>query len=128
MEDGNNRSKRTHRAWAYLTKRGRATEPSKDSERRRSLKSLLKFHNYDDEDFPTIDNNNEDTAPFDVAAFLDYLADQRHFDNKHSIDCNLVYDDLPCSCRPADNIGTHYYGDDCPGGHYNDEHVPDYNN
>lgn len=49
----------------------------------------------------------DDTAPFNVPAFLQYLDNRdRNFDN---------------------NYRTHYYGDDCPGGHYDDEHTPHYN-
>jgi len=28
---------------------------------------------------------------------------------------------------PDYNIGTHYYGDQCPGGHYDEPHIPDHN-
>ena len=84
----------------------------------------------------------QDTAPFDVAAFnaildgggtdsaAEHYADEGHGAIKHycSEHCDFNdgsdWDDAnndDTAHRTADDLRTHYYGDDCPGGHYDDK-------
>ena len=76
-----------------------------------------------------------DTAPFDVKAFLDYLeagasynaaayAAHHHGGDKGPAPAYVI--DL--DGEPVTKLRTHYYGDDCPGGHYNYKHPADYHN
>ena len=71
------------------------------------------------------DNNDlYDTAPFDVEAFLAVL-------NGNGTEAGANYYGSDTDYQPAelnDSYGTHYYGDDCPGGHYNYKHPADYHN
>lgn len=66
-------------------------------------------------------HHNDDTAPFDVPAFLDYLQAIDQYNQAVANDEHV--DSSPDD--PAANIRTHYYGDDCPGGHYDCDHSDD---
>lgn len=99
MEDYRNRTERTDRLRSYFTKRRRIEDVVDDY----GINDNNNKTNTDHlNDCPAIchcdiEDRGDPTAPFDVTAFIQYLADIDNY-----------------------NIRTHYYGDDCPDGHYND--------